>query len=342
MERNWDNFLKAASLQPTYQIAVGFIAAGVWLPGLLGMSTLEYYNNHDQFMKANLYLIERFPEAVWLPGFWVEFGTAAETSAFGAKVIFNEDIPPSVLPITSKRILLESTRLPNPNTDGLLALTLERYRQVENQLSAIGLGVHMVASRGPLAITAKLIGLERALALLNKRDTHLLHFLDQLAVFVISWLQAQIDQIRNPLGILILDDVLGMLAEEQFLEYGLPVMQSIFSRFEGLVRVFHNDTPCTHLLPGLSEMDFEVLNFSHKMSIKRTQELIGSKVALLGNINQREVAAQGTSQQVREAARECIRDGAGKPGLILSVSGALYPGTPAENIDAIIEAASSY
>ncbi len=189
-----------------------------------------------------------------------------------------------------------------------------------------------------MAIAAKLLGLNRFLDLLQQNDRGLLIFLERLSAFVVSWLRAQVEQIREPLGIMILDDVVGMVSLAQFQKQITLLLDEIFIPFEGLVRVFHNDTPCEHLLLSLADQNFEVFNFSHEIPMALAKKTMGNKVTLMGNIHQSEVAVKGTPEKVELATKTCFTDGGEGGGLIISVSGALFPGTPAENIDAMIRA----
>jgi len=44
----------------------------------------------------NLGLLERFSDVAWIPSFWIEYGMAAEPSAFGARIVWHHDQPPSI------------------------------------------------------------------------------------------------------------------------------------------------------------------------------------------------------------------------------------------------------
>jgi uroporphyrinogen decarboxylase len=72
-------------------LPVGFIIDSPWLPNWAGMSILDYYANETKWFDANLQAIERFPEAMFLPGFWAEWGMCTEPSAFGATCIWHEN-----------------------------------------------------------------------------------------------------------------------------------------------------------------------------------------------------------------------------------------------------------
>ena len=66
-------------------LPVGFIIDSPWLPGWAGISTLDYYASDEKWLAANLQAVGRFPEIMFLPGFWSEFGMCTEPSAFGTK-----------------------------------------------------------------------------------------------------------------------------------------------------------------------------------------------------------------------------------------------------------------
>ena len=70
-----------------------------WLPGYTGIDTRDYFLFPDLWLEINLGLLARFPDAVWIPGFWIEYGMAAEPSAFGVKPRFYPDRPPSIEPV---------------------------------------------------------------------------------------------------------------------------------------------------------------------------------------------------------------------------------------------------
>ena len=44
-------------------------------------------------------LNKRFPNVAWIPGYWIEYGMAAEPSAFGARINWHADQPPSIEPV---------------------------------------------------------------------------------------------------------------------------------------------------------------------------------------------------------------------------------------------------
>jgi uroporphyrinogen decarboxylase len=148
--------------------------------------------------------------------------------------------------------------------------------------------------------------------------------------------------LREPEGILLLDDIVGMVSKRDYESLVHPHLRRIFDEFEGLIRVFHNDTPCPHLLESMAEANFDVFNFSHETDIAEVKARMGHRVALMGNVPPLEMGVRGTPAEVEQWARECLTKGAPGGGMILSFGGGVSPGTLAENIDALLLAAREY
>src|SRR5512142_1834319 len=89
----WNTLLKAARGERLAKPPVGLIVDTPWIPGFLGISTVDYITIPEVWMKANLAVMARFPDVIFLPGFWAEPGMAAEPSAYGCKVQFSDSQP---------------------------------------------------------------------------------------------------------------------------------------------------------------------------------------------------------------------------------------------------------
>ena len=164
------------------------------------------------------------------------------------------------------------------------------------------------------------------------------HLLDTVTTSIIGWLHAQLDTLHAPEGIMVLDDVVGMVGKKHYESIIHPHLRRLFDEFDGLIRIYHNDTPCPHLLPSLAEAHFDVFNFSHEIDIADAKAKMGHRVALMGNVPPLAVGVRGTPDEVRASARACLAKGAPGGGMILSFGGGVAPGTPPENIDALLDA----
>jgi uroporphyrinogen decarboxylase len=339
---NWERFLKVARLEQTDPPPVALIVDSPWLPGYAGIDTRDYFLYPDKWLEINLGLLERFPQATWVPGFWVEFGMAAEPSAFGCRMHFHDDRPPSIEPVVEDLAFWAQAEPINPAEDGLMPLVLRLYRQMDQRLAAEGLGIHMVAARGPMTTVGWLAGVTPLMEGLIVQPEQVSRVLETVTTSLIRWLEAQLSTLRQPQGIMVLDDLVGMISRRTYEDLVEPHLKRIFEYFSGLVRVYHNDTPCPHLLEPLSRAGFEVYNFSHMTDIALVKEKLGGKAALMGNVAPLDLGVRGTPEQVYAAALECLDKAAPGGGMILSFGGGVSPGTLPENIDALLRAARDW
>lgn len=342
MTTSWQRFKQAAHLEEPDQVPVAFIVDSPWLPGYAGIHTLDFFLLPDKWLEIHKGLLSRFPDAVWIPGFWVEYGMAVEPSAFGAKIHFHEDRPPSIEPVSTDISLWAEAPVANPYEDGLMPLALRLYQHAEERLQAEGLGINMVAARGPMVTAGWIMGITDLMTGLITQPKEINKFLETLTTSIIRWLHAQLEQIRAPEGILLLDDIVGMISVKHYNDFVAPHLRRIFDEFDGLIRVYHNDTPCAHLYPALTEANFDVFNFTHKADIAAVKAQMGHRVALMGNVPPLDVAVRETPARVAAWAKDCLDKAAPGGGMILSVGGGVSPGTPAESLDAILEAARTW
>ncbi len=338
----WERFKQAARLEEPDQVPVALIVDSPWLPGYANIDTCDYFLFPDKWLKINLGLRDRFPEAVWLPGFWIEYGMAAEPSAFGAKMMFHPDQPPSIEPVVTDLAFWADAKPANPQTAGLMPLVLRLYEVMEERLQAEGLGIKMVCARGPMVTAGWITGIPNLMMGLITSPDQVHRFLDALTTTIIRWLHAQLDVLRQPEGIMLLDDVVGMISKQHYEEFVHPRLRRIFDDFDGLVRVYHNDTPCLHLVESLAEANFDVFNFSHEMDIGEVKAKMGHRVALMGNVPPLDVGVRESPEIVERWALECLDKAAPGGGMILSFGGGVSPGTPPENIDALLKAARDW
>lgn len=342
MTTPWQRFKQAARLEEPAQVPVAFIVDSPWLPGYAGIHTLDYFLYPDRWLEINLGLLERWPEAVWIPGFWVEYGMATEPSAFGCRVHWHHDRPPSIEPVVADPAYWAEAPLPNVREDGLMPLVLRLYEQMEARLQADGLGIKMVAARGPMVTAGWVMGLTGLMTGMVEQPQQVHKALEIITTTIINWLQAQLDILHQPEGILLLDDIVGMVSLEHYREFVEPHLQRIFATFDGLIRIYHNDTPCPHLLEALAEAGFDVFNWTHEVDVAEVKARIGHRVALMGNVPPLHVAVRQPPEVVAEFARTCLDRGAAGGGMILSLGGGVSPGTPPESLDAMLEVARGW
>jgi len=338
MTTPWERFAAVArhGAQRVDQVPVALIVDSPWLPGYAGLNTLDFFLRPDEWLRVYLGIRDRFPDVAWIPGYWIEYGMAAEPSAFGARINWHGNQPPSIEPVRGGLNMLFDVEVPDPQHHGLMPLVLQRYLDAEKRLLPEGEAIKMVAARGPFAVAGWLLGISDLMIALKKEPEKIGRLLDTLTTTIIRWLRAQLDVLSAPEGILVLDDLVGMLSPKIFEQYARPHMTRIFQAFNGLIKIYHNDTPCPHLLQPISTLGFDVFNFSHTTDIAEVHSKMPG-IALMGNVPPLELMVRGTADEVTAFARECIVKTRGRD-LILSAGGGVSPDTPASAIDALVKA----
>lgn len=317
-------------------IPTGFIIDSPWLPGWHGISTLDYYTSDQLWFEANKKAIETFPDTMFLPGFWAEYGMCTEPSAFGAKCRWEEANLPHAEKISSDINILCRMDKPNVRKDGLLPFVINRLRNTQPQIEAMGHQIKFAVARGPLNIASFLLGTtELMMAMMTEQEKcHTLITL--LTDFLVDWVGYQIEQFPSIDGILLLDDIVGFVGDEQCKEYVVPYFKKIYSSFDTKVNFLHNDAAGLVSAPYLPEMGVNLFNFSFEHSIKEIKGLTGGKVALLGNIPPRDVLKEGTPEDVKEAVKKSVVGLEDTSHILLSCGGGMPQSVTTENINAFI------
>jgi len=337
----WDTFKRAARGEALPRTPVALIIDSPWLPGYAGVSHLDYYLDPECWFQVNLRFTREFPEVIPLPSWWVEYGMAIEPSALGNRIHFFPDQTPAQTPMLKR--LSDVTEWPpvNPGSDGLMALALHLYRLQLPQIRKSGYVVPLVAARGPLCLASFLRGVTQFMMDLTEDPEGVHRLLDFATTTVIGWLEAQAETIGAEVqGFLLLDDIPGLLSKRMYLEFAQPYLQRICGAFpETWIKIYHNDANIRPFLSELAAAGFDVLNWSHNISLEEARGKLGDQICLMGNVAPLELGVRGTPEQVREAAARLIRAAGGR-NFILSVGGGVSPGMPPENIRALIEAAA--
>jgi len=336
--QQWEMLKAVVSGQRVDPIPVGFIIDSPWLPGWAGQSLLDYYASETRWLDANLRAMRAFPSVLFLPGFWSEFGMCSEPSAFGSRMVWQEDDFPFAEPTLSSAAAIASMPRPDPRQHGLAPLILKRLVHQRPAIEAAGHQIRFAVARGPLNIAAFLMGNTEFLVALKTEPDAVHDLLGRIADYLVDWLKLQASAIDTIDGVLILDDLVGFLGEKDVVTFALPSLRRVFGAIDASVRFFHNDANGLVCAPHLAGLGINLFNFSHTHSLSQMRQLTGGRVTLLGNIPPRDVLAAGTPADVAKAVREAIREAGDGSRLILSCGGGMPPGVSSENLQAFLGA----
>ena len=221
--------------------------------------------------------------------------------------------------------------------DGLAPLVLNRLKLNEKRINDAGHKIRFSVSRGPLNVASYLMGTtEFLLAMMtNPGEVH------QLIRKITDYLKAIHDHQAGLFpsidGILVLDDIIGFISREQFVEFGLPYFKEIYDR-NLAIKFLHNDANCMESVEFLPGMGVNLFNMGFETDLSQLKEITGNQVTMLGNIPPRDVLASGTPEEVKERTRELVDQLEDRSRIIFSCGGGMPPGVSSENIHAFTEA----
>lgn len=335
----WHDLLRVLDGELLDPLPVGLIVDCPWLPGLVGASILDYLSDDRTWLKANLEACRRFPGVMFLPGFWAEYGMCTEPAAFGAKCIWPADDFPFAAKMLDDYAEVHKLNKPNCRTDGMCPFVIKRLERAQAQIEGAGHQIRFATSRGPMNIATYLLGHTETMIGVRTNPEEIHRLMRIVTEFIVDWLHHQADTFPSIDGMLILDDLIGFLGEDDFRQFVVPYFKQICDSLDVSVKVLHND--CHGLITArcLSEMGFNVLNFSHQHGLDEIRHAAGETVTMLGNLPPLAVLAQGTPEQVQRAVAQSLASVDDRRRIILSAGGGTPPGVSAANIEALCAAA---
>ncbi len=329
----WEIFKKAARLEKLEQVPMALIIDSPWIPGYLGLNHMDYYLDPELWFQSNLKIHQEYPDIIFVPSWWMEYGMAAEPSALGAKIKFWQNNTPSEYHTLYHLEDIDNFPEYEVECDAFMALTLHRIKMQKQRILDQGEILPMVTSRGPLCTAGFVRSTTEFMIDIVEKPEWAHKLIDRCTNLIIDWLKAQTKYMGDTVeGIFILDDIVGFINEEHYMEFAHPYLKRICEAFpQDWVKLYHNDAEVTACLDHLPDCGFNVLNWGKQTDIAEVKARVGDRMCLMGNVNPLEIGVRGTPEEVRKATLEVLEKSGGE-GIILSVGGGVSPGMPRANI----------
>lgn len=337
--KQWKTLLKVVAGERVDPVPLGLIIDSPWLPNWAGMTIKDYFDDDGKWLEANLKAEHEFPELMFLPGFWSEFGMCTEPAAFGAECVWHENELPFAEKVITDAEQIRDLEIPDARTDGLCPAMIERLQKHQDKIEAEGHAIKFAVARGPLNIASFLMGTTDFLMTMSMQVDLCSEMLRKVTDFTVEWIKIQKEAFPSIEGVLLLDDICGFIGPDDFQQHAAPNMKRIYEAFDAKVKFFHNDAEGKHCAPYLADIGINLFNFSFEHSLPEMKEWTANKVALLGNIPPRDVLGAGSPDEVRAAVKAALESLDDKTRLILSCGGGMPPGVSSSNINAFIEEA---
>ncbi|MBN2704585.1 MAG: hypothetical protein JXR23_10280 [Pontiellaceae bacterium] len=335
-DQQWNNLLAVirGETQPT--LPSGFVIDCPWLPNWYGVNIIDYFSNDEIWLAANLKAIREFPDTMFLPGFWSEYGMCTEPSAFGARCSFPINEFPHAHKVIHSAEEIDSLEVPNPETDGLLPFVLNRLRLAEPRIKEAGHNIRFAVARGPLNIASYLMGSTEFLMAMMMTPDRAHRLMRIITDFLNAWIDLQMKTFPTIDGIFLLDDIIGFIGDTEFRTFGLPYFKELYDK-DVSVKFLHNDAPCKVSAPYLPEIGVNLFNMGFEVDLNELKAVTGNRVTMLGNLPPRDVLASATPDEVEKATRALMESLDDPSRIILSCGGGMPPGVSSENMRAFLK-----
>ena len=340
-DTQWNRLVSIVNGNQQPDVQTGFIIDSPWLPNWYGISLLDYFSNDELWLKANLAAIETFPEVMFLPGFWSEYGMCTEPSAFGAKCIFWKNEFPFAEKVIKQPEDIDQLTVPNPETDGLLPFMLNRLAKAQPTIESAGHRIRFSVSRGPLNIASFLMGATELMMAIVMDPDRIHRLMRIITDFLKRWHEIQRQTFPTIEGTMMLDDIVGFVGEDDFLAFGFPYIKEIYDAFPAKVNLFHNDADFRVSVKHYPDMNVNLYNPGIYMSVNEIMEATDGRLTVLGSIPPRDVLATGTPEQVYQETTDLLRNLKDRSRFILSCAGGMPPDVTTVNIRAMIKASGN-
>jgi uroporphyrinogen decarboxylase len=161
----------------------------------------------------------------------------------------------------------------------------------------------------------------------------------KLAAVLAEYLVAQIR--AGAQAAQVFDSWVGALSPEDYENFVLPYSQQVLAaaRAEG-VPVIHFGTNTTTLLPRMKRAGGDVIGLDWRIPLDEGWALLGSDVAVQGNLDPTLLFAPRPELQRR--VRDILRRAGGRPGHIFNLGHGVLQHTPVENVKAVVDMVHEY
>ena len=333
----------------------------------IGVRFDDYFNDPEVMLRSQIlgqkWLMENIKTdqysitGAWT-GAWTDFQNTTEASGLGCEVVFPEDDIPWVKQDGWIKTDADLRRLEQIDsiTQGLngrqvefrrgMMAVAEKYpvRFQGGPVFYPGANPALThTSNGPFMLAADLMGITEAFTAILDRPDFMRELFEIVIEKTITWLDFCWREMQIPhRDFAWTDDLAASLSAEVYRDMVLPYEKKLRFHFDGWVAL-HMCGQTNHLLSIFADevKINEYQGFGWKVDLDRIGQVMGGRVVLVGNVSPLTIA-YGTPEAVKAETVQVIEKLGAYQGLIIQDGNNIAPGSPLENINAMMEAAEEY
>jgi uroporphyrinogen decarboxylase len=193
---------------------------------------------------------------------------------------------------------------------------------------------------GPLTAAANAVGIETIARMLRRRRETLADMLERLTNACMAVASAHLEAGAH--GVMVLEPCAtsGILGPDDLSSLLLARLQTLAQhiRRRDRIGILHICGDCRASLPALADSGFDVLSLDAPVDLAQAREVVGHHIALMGNLDVRQLLPRGGPESVYDAAAALVADAGQAGGFILSGGCELPADTPTCNVLRMVEA----
>ena len=276
---------------------------------------------------------------------------------FGCTINQPENTTPNLVsPAVQSLDQVECLRVPDPWKDGRMPVYLEALSLLREHFG------NEVAVRapgtGPFSLASYLVGgtteflTQIGLCEADEdrdKEAQIFRLMeissDALIRFLIAALEAGSDTAQAGDSLASLSMISPAIYEKYVYPYEVKVFSALapLVKEKGAVTILHICGDTRKILPLMAKTGADILEIDAKVDLSDARKLIGSGLTLMGNLEPTTVLFQGNPELVRKESAYCLESLNGLHGGFILGSGCeVVPGTPAENLKAMVEASRAF
>ena len=300
---------------------------------VIGVKVSDFRGNGRLIAEAQIATYKRFGYDIIR--IFTDLYTQGE--AMGAKIHYPVDETAYLeTPAIDDISQISTLRPADPYKDGNLPQHIEAMKIA---MDKVGQEVVVTgAVTGPFTNASFLIGPEQLVRLVGK-NPQAVHQLCELSLeTTLRYTKAIIDCGCTPS----LTDAMSsgtIISPNHFREFSLPYLKKLidYIHSRGKTVTLHICGKTSKIWESMVEAGADCISIDNAANLLEAKQKVGDKVRLMGNVKPSEIMLQGSTEDVREAVTECIREAYDNPrGLIVASGCSLPTETPFDNIDAML------
>ncbi len=299
----------------------------------LGLPLADYFASARNVVEGQWRLQRRFGHDCLFPFFYA----AVEVEAWGAKVIFTEDGPPSCgEPIIASPEEISRLEPPRARDSAPLLKVLTAIRALADRAQGEVPVIGVVVS--PFSLPVMQMGFSAYLDLMIERPDSFERLMAVNEEFCVDWANAQLA--AGATAIVYFDPVSSttIVPPEMARRTGLPIARRVISKIDGPCGFHPASGRILSIVDDIAELEVAVTAVSVEENLAEVKAKAAKRMAVLGNLNGIEMRRWST-EEAHEAVKEAIFAAADGGGFILSDNhGELPYQVPFEVLEAISDA----